>query len=127
MYRTYYSLNLNNNFIFILQKCNATEPENLSAYDDKENNIRINNHQDYSTSFDVSMVLKKKINYFNYTSIKPIFCPLQKCQKEASEDSGVSSRKSELSANINCELSAIEKIEHNSKDDINCSLDFSKR
>lgn len=50
------------------------------------------------------------------------------------EDSGVSSRKSELSANINCELSAIELPEHShssstactSKDDYS-SLDFSKR
>lgn len=49
--------------------------------------------------------------------------------KESNEDSGVSSRKSELSANIHCELSAIEKLSdhhHQSKDDY-CALDLSKR
>lgn len=50
------------------------------------------------------------------------------------EDSGVSSRKSELSANINCELSAIDLPEHSHSSSTGCtskeeysSLDFSKR
>lgn len=55
--------------------------------------------------------------------------------KEPNEDSGVSSRKSELSAHIHCELSAIERLSehHNnsssvghSKDEFS-SMDLSKR
>lgn len=42
------------------------------------------------------------------------------------EDSGISSRKSDLSANINCELSAIERQELSGKYDLS-ALDFSKR